>query len=334
MSEHTSERKANHIDLAYQSQVRNLDNRFSYEPVLSAHPNSDFIPFEFLGKTMKHPLWVSSMTGGTAKAGVINERLARAAGKYGLGMGLGSCRIILNEDTYLTDFQLRKHIGAEHPFYANLGIAQLEELLEGKNINLVNELIKRTETDGLIIHVNPFQEWLQPEGDRFTFSPLETIKRTIDAIDHSIVVKEVGQGMGKASLKALLELPIDGIEFGAHGGTNFSALELFRADESTRDHYESLSFIGHNAGEMVDFCNTLVQEDKGYNDKHIIISGGIRGFLDGYYHRERLQMHSVYAQASALLKHAEVGYDQLDEYIERQMQGYQLAQQYLTIRES
>jgi len=90
MSDHTSERKANHIDLAYKSQVEDLDHRFNYEPVLAGHPSSALKPFAFLGKSMHNPLWVSSMTGGTEKARFINENLGKAAGKYGLGMGLGS----------------------------------------------------------------------------------------------------------------------------------------------------------------------------------------------------------------------------------------------------
>ena len=79
----------------------------------------------------------------------------------------------------MPDFQLRKEMG-DYPLYANLGVAQLEELFDAGEEKLVAELIKRTETDGLIIHVNPLQEWLQPEGDVFKASPLEIIKRTLD----------------------------------------------------------------------------------------------------------------------------------------------------------
>lgn len=333
MSDHTSNRKANHIDLAFKSQVSQIDSRFNYEPLLSAHPQDAMPEIPFLGKVMKNPLWVSSMTGGTEKAGIINKNLAHAAGKYGLGMGLGSCRIILEDDTYLSDFQLRKFIGDDFPFYANLGIAQLEEILDSGKEKTITELINKTETDGLIVHVNPFQEWLQPEGDRFKVSALDTITRLLDVVDTSIIVKEVGQGMGIQSLKALFELPIDGIDFGAHGGTNFSALELLRANKQAQDHFKGLTTIGHSAEEMVEYCNALTYENPAYRDKQIIISGGIKDFLDGYYHRTRLQNNSVYAQASSLLKYAEKGYDALDTYIEKQMEGYNLAQHFLTIKD-
>ena len=37
-----------------------------------------------------------------------------------------------------------------------------------------------------------------------------------------VIVKEVGQGMGPESIKRLLDLPIEAVEFGALGGTNFT----------------------------------------------------------------------------------------------------------------
>lgn len=331
MADKTSERKANHIDLAFKSQIKHTDTRFNYEPMLSAHPEIKEQKIPFLGKVMHFPLWISSMTGGTGKAKTINENLGKAAGKYGIGMGLGSCRIILNDNTYLPDFQLRKYIGDDYPFYANLGIAQLEELIQDNTLSVIYELIDKTETDGLIIHVNPMQEWLQPEGDRFKQSPLEVIKQVADQVDVSIIVKEVGQGFGPKSLKALFDLPIDAIDFGAHGGTNFAALELLRAGDKAGNHYNELSHIGHSAYEMVDFCNAITAENPEAKKKEIIISGGIQSFLDGYYLREKLQNPSVYAQASAMLKQAAIGFTALDEYIEKQMRGYQLAEHYLTI---
>lgn len=332
MEDNTSVRKANHIDLAFKSQISAIDDRFNYEPMLSAHPSDSFPSFTFLHKTMHFPWWISSMTGGTEKAGYINQNLAKIAGKYGLGMGLGSCRIILDDNTYLPDFQLRKYIGDQHPFYANLGIAQLEELIDSNKLQDVQELINKTETDGLIIHVNPLQEWLQPEGDRFKKSPLTTIQRVIETLNISVIVKEVGQGFGPKSLEALFKLDIDAIDFGAHGGTNFSALELLRADENERNHYQVLANVGHSAEDMVQLCNEITLNQPTYATKEIIISGGVKSFLDGYYLNTKLKNPSVYAQASALLRYAEQGYDALDAFVQKQIEGYTLASNYLEIR--
>jgi len=327
----TSERKKDHIELAFQSVVENQDNRFYYEPLFSGHPNDDLKPIEFAGKQMKAPIWVSSMTGGTKEAGTINKNLAKACGEYGMGMGLGSCRIILEDNTYLKDFQLRPQIG-DYPLYANLGVAQLEELFEAGKKHLVEELIKKTEADGLIIHINPLQEWLQPEGDVFKKSPLETIHRTLE-LGFKTIVKEVGQGFGPQSLKELMMLPLAAIDFGAHGGTNFSKLELHRSSDMQHEAYDKVAKWGHSAEEMVGFYNQLEDELTGLNrNADIIVSGGVKDFMDGFYHINKINANAIYGQASAFLKHARGSYDELAEYVELQIEGLKLAERFLKLR--
>lgn len=327
----TSERKKDHIELAFESVVNAQDSRFYYEPLFTGHPINDLEPTSFAGKTLKAPIWVSSMTGGTKEAGIINKNLARACGEFGMGMGLGSCRIILRDDEYLPDFQLRKVMG-DYPLYCNLGVAQLEELFESGEQQLILDLVARTETDGLIIHVNPLQEWLQPEGDRFKVSPLDTIKRTLD-LGIKVMVKEVGQGFGPESLKALMQLPLTAIDFGAHGGTNFSKLEMHRSDKMRHEAYDKIAAWGHTAEEMVGFYNCLTEELGNNNLKSdVIISGGVRDFMDGYYHTQRIQGNAIYGQASAFLKHSRDSYDELAEYVSLQIEGLKLATKFLKLR--
>lgn len=309
------------------------DLRFYYEPLLVPHPAGDLEPCPFLGKTMKAPIWVSSMTGGTGEARYINQNLARACNEFGLGMGLGSCRPLLESDEFFPDFDLRKIIGEEHPFYANLGIAQIEHMIEDNQVQRIVDLVDRLQADGLIIHVNPMQEWLQPEGDRFKHPPLETIKRIIDLTKLKLIVKEVGQGMGPESLKALLKLPIEAIEFGAFGGTNFALLELKRASEATKSYFEPLSRIGHNAWEMNEMINALVSGEKDLPCRQLIISGGITSFIDGYHLIKTSKLKAVYGQASTFLKHAKESYEELYTFVAHQIEGIKLAESYLRVKE-
>lgn len=332
----TSERKKDHIELAFQSRVEQgkLDSRFYYEPLLAPHPAQNaVIPKVFLGKTFRFPLWVSSMTGGTKEAGTINRNLARAANEFGFGMGLGSCRIILEDDTYLKDFQLRKDIGDEQAFYANLGVAQVAMLLDNHKGHQMKELVDKLDADGLIIHVNPLQEWLQPEGDPILEAPIFTIKRALDVFPGKVIVKEVGQGMGPKSLKALMDLPLAAIETAANGGTNFSLLELLRASEAQQNTFGGIPQLGHHAEEMVEWCNQLYKDEFG-TCRELIISGGIRDFMDGYYVTEKSKMNAVYGQASALLLHARGAYEELQQYLSDQIKGFGLAQSYLTLKEN
>lgn len=329
-----SDRKKDHIDLAFRARTERetIDPRFDYEPVLGGHPAELLQSFEFLGKTMQAPLWISSMTGGTGPARHINQNLARACREFGLGMGLGSCRPLLEGDTFFEDFNLRPIIGDEYPLFANLGIAQIEKALKEGWVDKIVQLVGRLKADGLIIHVNPLQEWLQPEGDRFNHPPLETIQALIEQVDFKIIVKEVGQGMGPMSLKSLLSMPLAAVDFAAYGGTNFARLELMRSSETPKEFYGPIASIGHDATEMVHMINRLVSENTPLRCPEVIISGGIRNFLDGYYLITLSKLPAIYGQASTFLKYASESYERLREFVMSQIQGLRLAQAYLKIK--
>ena len=160
--------------------------------------------------------------------------------------------------------------------------------------------------------------------------PLDTIRRLLDVASYPVIVKEVGQGMGIESLKALLKLPLAAIDFGANGGTNFALLELLRSDDVWMEELGALARVGHSAEEMVEMTNFLKEELKSEQLCHeIIISGGITNFLDGYYLLKKCQLNSVYGQASAFLKYAMGNYDQLHKFVETQVKGLSMARNLL-----
>lgn len=325
-------RKKDHINLAFRSQLSEdfLNRKFFYEPALAAHPEGNLPEVRFLNKKLQLPVWVSSMTGGTMQAKKINLNLANACREFGMGMGLGSCRPLLEDNSRFSDFDMRPIIGNELPLMANFGVAQIEESLAGGNVNKINDLLHLLKVDGLFVHLNPVQEFLQPEGDRFQFAPIETIGRLISKIDFPIMVKEVGQGMGPKSLEALLNLNIAGIEFGAFGGTNFAQLELKRSDQPKQEVFKPLIEIGHTAEEMVSFLNNFPAALM--KDKNIIISGGISDWLLGYYLIKKSKHPAIFGQASAFLKYALNDYSDLQTYVSNLKNGLLLANTYLTIR--
>lgn len=328
------ERKKDHIELAFQSQIlkNEIDRRFYYEPMLKPHPTNLPGSYPFGEKQMKAPVWVSSMTGGTKMAGKINANLARVCKDFGLGMGLGSCRIILDDDTYFEDFNVRKLIGDENPLYANLGIAQIEELKDSGKVNKISELIDRLNADGLIIHVNPLQEWFQPEGDRFKSSPVDSVKFLLDTFDFPLIVKEVGQGIGYDSLKELLKLPLLAVEFAAFGGTNFAKLELMRSNELEQELYGPFAKIGHDAVQMLEMTNQIV-ETEDVKTAGLIVSGGVKTFLDGYYLIRKSKLPAVYGMASGFLKYAKEDYESVHRFASYQVEGLKLAYNYLRVND-
>ncbi len=326
------ERKKDHINLAFSSQTKKSvrDNRFIYEPLLSGHPVS--LPaYNFLGKSLKAPLWISSITGGTGKAGKINRNLAKVAAEFGLGMGLGSCRCLLDDDACFDDFNVRAIIGNELPLYANLGIGQLEQLLANNALDKIERVVDKLQADGLIIHVNPMQEFFQPEGDRFKNAPIDTIENFLQKSKLKLIVKEVGQGMGSESLKRLMQLPLEAIEFAAFGGTNFSKLELLRSNDEFLQSLSVLMNTGHTADEMLENVNILAEQESA-KVKNIIISGGISSFLDAYYLINKSKLPAVYGQAAAFLKYAMQDYEKLRAYVKAQIEGLKMAYAYLKVK--
>jgi isopentenyl-diphosphate delta-isomerase len=329
-----TKRKSDHIDLAFKSQMTGIasDQRFNYEPIIGRSIDKVDLNSVFMGIEFGAPIWISSMTGGAEHAKKINENLAKLCEKYNLGMGLGSCRQLLKDNKYLDDFNLRKHIG-NRPLYANLGIAQLEEIVERKTFFKLKDLIDKLNADGLIIHVNPLQEVMQPEGDLFKYPPIDTIKSILDNTDLKIIVKEVGQGMGPESLANLLQLPIKALEFGAYGGSNFAKLEMLRQENEMSRELDCLINIGHNALEMTQYINNYIaNNNKEILCNNFIISGGIKSFLDGYYLIEKLNSPSVYGMASVFLKYAIVSYEVLDEFMNVHLEGLRIAKSYLRIK--
>ena len=335
MTPDDSQRKSDHINLALKSQtlIKEADNRFYYEPMISGFPLKPLEVTPFAGKEMKVPIWVSSMTGGHLSSGKINRNLAMVCKEFGMGMGLGSCRMLLSEETYFKDFDLRSIIGDENPFFANLGIAQIEEMVEQNETDQLRRLIDRLKADGLIIHVNPLQEWVQPEGNIIHHSPVETIERLLDKIDFQLIIKEVGQGFGPKSIRRLLQLPLAAIEFGAFGGTNFSKVEIQRNSILKQELHQPFVNVGVTADEMVDLVNDMVLSGNKFVCNQLIISGGIHNYLDGYYLTQKSVLPAIYAQASAFLKYSQGDYAELQQFVTAQIEGFRMARNFLTLKE-
>lgn len=327
----SEKRKSDHIDLTFKSQADELDNMgMVYEPMLAGMDDNVDLPVKLANKTLNAPLWISSMTGGTGVAKEINKNLAIAAGKAGIGMGLGSCRSLLFSNDRIDDFAVRKYIG-DAPLYANLGIAQVEQLIEQNHSNKFIELIEKLEADGLIIHVNPLQEYMQPEGDVIKKAPIDTIKRVLDNFDKPLIIKEVGQGMGPASLSALCALPLAAIEFAAYGGTNFTKIEQTRhksAQSGTKNELSAFAKIGHTADQMVDWINTILQNQLS-SVETFIISGGVKDMAYGHALRSKLQAPSLIGMAQAYLSKALESSDAVEGFITEQIEALKLANLYL-----
>lgn len=311
-------RKTAHIKLVNKGQVdiNQLDTRFHYEPLLSSHKRN--YSHTFLNREIGAPIFLSSITGGTKKSRKININISMASKELKLPMGLGSIRPLLdnpNDESYATGYIT----------YGNIGIAQLHR------VDDINRVIEKMSLDGLIIHINPLQEWCQPNGDIYLEKPIDTLNKYIPKIDGKIIIKEVGCGFGPQSLEELIKLPIDAIDLSGFGGTSFTKIELLRSKKMFMDFYRPLIGLGESNEDMIVYLNRLFDKGLGM-DKEYIISGGIRNFLDGYYYTSKLNAHSIYAYAGNILKYAKRSSNALIDYLKKDVEGYNLSKSYLTIR--
>ena len=322
-------RKHEHIDLALNSQSPK-DSKikaFYYEPATSFPGKTNIAPTLIAGKKVTAPFWISSMTGGTVKTGQMNKILAKAAKTIGAGIGLGSCRIALEDPKSIPMFDIRKELGDELPLFTNLGIAEVEKILRDKNVKSLTALNENLQADGLIIHINPLQELLQPEGSCHQLSPLETIKNLLNQVDFPLIVKEVGQGFGPESLKELLKLNLEAIELAGFGGTNFSTIENKRSG-TNHPSLEALTSVGHSADEMI----TWINEASEINCKNIIVSGGIKNALEGRYFNSLCKLPTLYGIASRLLEPTCSSLEDLIEYLTIELKSYKIAADFLIQR--
>jgi isopentenyl-diphosphate delta-isomerase len=107
---------------------------------------------------------------------------------------------------------------------------------------------------------------------------------------------------------------------------------MLRSEEGAVDAYGPLAGVGESAGDMVTYVNKILTDEPGINCRQIIISGGLKSFLDGFYLMKRLHTTSIFGQASGFLRHAKEGYDELHQYVSHQVKGLNLAYSYLTIK--
>ena len=226
----TGSRKADHLRINIDdAPLSSVDAGFSrYRFVHNALPEIDLADVRtdvpFLGKRLTAPVLISCMTGGTLRAGTINATLARVAQRFGFALGLGSARALLEDPSSLATFDVRNE-APDVPLLANLGAVQLNY---GVGAGDCNRLVEMLRADALVLHLNPLQEALQPEGDTRFRGLLQRIHDVKRALRVPLVVKEVGWGLDELTVRHLADIGVDVIDVAGAGGTSWSEVERHR----------------------------------------------------------------------------------------------------------
>ena len=225
----------------------------------------------FLGRRLRLPLLISSMTGGTAQAQRINHHLAEGAQAAGIAMGLGSLRAAV-EAPHLADTFRVRHLAPDVLLFANLGAVQLNTGLGVDDCRRVVELVG---ADALILHLNPLQEVLQTEGDTDWRGLLGKIEAVCRGLDVPVVVKEVGWGISAVVARRLVDAGVRAIDVAGAGGTSWSQVEMYRAPSERRRR-----LCAAFADWGIPTAEAVVQVRAVLPDVPLVASGGLRSGLD------------------------------------------------------
>ncbi len=273
-----SQRKSEHLRISLEEDVRfrslttGLERyHFIHRALPEISRDEIELATRLLGKELRAPLIISSMTGGTEEAAEINRNLARAAWAQGLGMGVGSQRAALEEPSLAYTYQVRD-VAPDIVLLANLGAVQLNY---GYGIEECRRAVEMIGADALIVHLNPLQEALQPEGNTDFAGLLAKIEAICRALEVPVVVKEVGWGISEEVARLLAEAGAAAIDVVGAGGTSWSEVEMRRAgSESGRRIAESFADWGIPTAESIQMAR------RGAPGTTIIASGGIRTGVD------------------------------------------------------
>ena len=187
----------------------------------------------FLGQTIRLPLFISSMTGGSDEGYRLNKELARAAQQARIPVGMGSIRILFRKPEVFEHFRLRD-LAPDVPLWANIGAQQLVTEAEKDRFQSLRELTKRLEVDAIAVHLNPGQELFQDEGDRDFRGLKDALKRYIAQAGLPVIVKETGFGIAPDEARQLWRDGAAYIDTAGSGGTNWLAVEAWRSSPETR----------------------------------------------------------------------------------------------------
>lgn len=270
-------RKKEHVELSLNKNV-SYEKRSGFERYQFHHNALPEVNVEevdlsctLLGRSFAFPLFVSSMTGGYSDAGAVNAQLASFCERRGLPMGVGSQRAMLENSDEIDSFSVVREHAPTAFIAANIGGAQLIGGIKPQNATLLIESIR---ADALIIHLNPLQELMQPEGDRKFKGIREGISSIMSEVNCPIIVKETGAGISAEVARDLLQMGVNVIDIAGAGGTSWAKVENLR--ERTENPLHQFDDWGIPT---VD-CLIELNEFRSEFSFEIIASGGIRTPFD------------------------------------------------------
>lgn len=275
------QRKKDGIDIPLQKDVQARTTSTYLEHVRLVHnalPELDYDDIDtstkFLDRKFSAPIIIDSMTGGTDEATVINGRLGELAEKYGFGMGLGSQRAGLKSEELAATYSIARKNAPNAFLIANIGGAQLAK---GLTVDEARKIVKMIRANALVVHLNPLQELVQPEGEPRYKGVLGKISDLAKTIDVPVIVKEVGAGISREVAIKLEMAGIAAINVAGAGGTSWAGVEKLRAEAVKDDSKRHLGEMFWDWG--IPTAASLIEVRRAVK-LPLIASGGLRNGLE------------------------------------------------------
>jgi isopentenyl-diphosphate delta-isomerase len=229
---------------------------------------------ELFGKKLSAPLIISAITGGTDEAERINRTLATIAGKLGVGIGVGSQRIAIQQPEVERTFRVVRESAPKALVIANIGCPQLSL---GWGVKEAKKAVEMVDADALAIHMNPLQEAVQVGGDTNYKGSVKKVKELTKSLGVPVVMKETGAGISYEDAARLDAAGASGFEISGLGGTSWAAVEHHIAKEVGEGRMEYLGKALWNWG-IPTACSVV--EVRAATKGKIIASGGLRNGSD------------------------------------------------------
>lgn len=218
------------------------------------------------------PFLVSSMTAGHAEGLDLNQILAEACFERGWIMGVGSQRRQLMDRKMDHEWKLIRRTAPQLVLLGNLGLSQVIHTSTSEIQRLVDSL----EAVAMIVHTNPLQECLQPEGTPMFKGGIEALSRICKELSVPVILKETGCGFSESTLRRLIEVGVAAVDISGLGGTHWGRIEGCRSDSASLQHEAAQTFWNWGVS-TVESLRLATQLKPDYE---VWASGGVRSGLD------------------------------------------------------
>lgn len=329
MSDEMKQRKIEHVNIALGQDISAAQqaNWHDIHFVHQALPEVDLDTIDtsvtFLGRELRYPIFMSSLTGGHPDVTAINRNLARAAEQYGLALGVGSQRAAIVNPAVAPSYAVTREYAPHAFLIANIGAPQL--IVQARHpaftVAHAQQAIDMIGANALAIHMNSLQEAAQPEGDRRSIGEAAALKALTAQLTVPVVAKETGAGICREQALLLRSCGVSAIDVGGAGGSSMSAIEAARSESRGDERTRNIGMLYRDWGIATPICVV----EAGVAKLPLIATGGVRNGLD--IARALALGATLAGMGFPFLKAASESYEQVCELLENVIAELKVAMQ-------